>query len=74
MFFDTRKFSDTVIREFDTVGTLHRSFKDAKHPNSATLDVPESSQVLVFSDHIGCILILLVSQTLTIPFGFLSTG
>ncbi|KAI1129070.1 putative amidase [Nemania abortiva] len=30
--------------EFDTVGTLHRSLKDAKHLITATLDVPDSSQ------------------------------
>jgi len=31
--------------EFDTVGTLHRSLKGAKHLILATLDVPDSSQV-----------------------------
>ncbi|KAJ3493191.1 hypothetical protein NLG97_g4888 [Lecanicillium saksenae] len=30
--------------EFDTVGTLHRSLKDAKHLTAATLDVPDSSR------------------------------
>ncbi|KAK4213124.1 amidase signature domain protein [Rhypophila decipiens] len=30
--------------EFDTVGTLHRSLKDAKQLITATLDVPDSSQ------------------------------
>ncbi|CAD6441551.1 2b413a13-dc52-4ba4-a058-9d09563205e3 [Sclerotinia trifoliorum] len=30
--------------EFDTVGTLHRSLKDAKHLITATLDVPDSSE------------------------------
>lgn len=34
-----------VQSEFDTVGTLHRSLKDAKHLTAATLDVPDSSQV-----------------------------
>ncbi|THZ54669.1 amidase signature enzyme, partial [Aureobasidium pullulans] len=34
----------TSCKEFDTVGTLHRSLKDAKHLISATIDVPDSSQ------------------------------
>lgn len=37
--------------KFDTVGMLHRSIKDAKKLITATLDVPDSSQVSVSPVH-----------------------
>lgn len=37
--------SNPFESEFDTVGTLHRSLKDAKHLITATLDLPDSNNV-----------------------------